>query len=89
MSLPGDLHLSGSFEHLQPILPDRLKHHQAWLLVLLLGLLHQALVDERGYPIERLPPLNTQRFTDCLYCFQCATPDEDGESQEESLLCCI
>src|SRR6266851_10182786 len=68
MSLSCCLHLSTSGKSLQPILPDRLEHHQAWLLVLLLALLHHALVDERGYPFERLPPLITQRFTDGLDC---------------------
>src|SRR5260370_38748053 len=46
MGLSGDLEFPAGGQALQPILADRLQHHQAWLLAFLSDLLQQALVKE-------------------------------------------
>src|SRR5215470_17164805 len=55
MRLPTRLQLSGSFERLQPILPNGLEHHQARLLALLLDGPQQALVQQRAYDLQEMP----------------------------------
>ena len=52
MSLSDDLHFPGRIERLQPVLTDRLQHHKVWLLALLLGLLQEAFVNQRGHAIQ-------------------------------------
>src|SRR5260370_20034142 len=52
MSLKTGLHLPTCGKHLQSILSDRFKHHEAGFLPLLLRLLQQTLVNELGYCIQ-------------------------------------
>src|SRR5947209_10675160 len=52
MSLPCDFHLSARCQSRQPILANRLEHHEAGLLTFPLRLLQQALVNERGHSLQ-------------------------------------
>ena len=52
MSLPCDFHLSARCQSRQPILANRLEHHEAGLLTFPLRLLQQALVNERSHAIQ-------------------------------------
>src|SRR5262249_48118145 len=77
----------------QPVLPDGFEHQQAWLLTLLLCLLHQALVDERCHPLEQLWERLSIFITsmgggldDGGESFQPAAANEDREVTKEALL---
>ena len=91
MSLPRGLHLPIGGQTLQPILADRLQYHQALLPAVLLSLLQQALVHERGDCIQYLlySIAIARHCADCLRCFQSTATDKDGEPPEEPLLFCI
>src|SRR5712691_4786478 len=91
MSLAGGPYLSMSSKSLQPILTNRLQHHEAWFAILLLRLLKEALVDEGGYPFQHPHPIgaDVKEGTDRFDRFKCAAAHKNGEPAEESLLCSI
>ncbi len=82
---PADhLHLSIGSHALQPILTNRLQHHEAWLLSrFLLHALQQALIDERGHRVQDHFCSLAQFSADGLSCLQCAAAGKDGEPPEE------
>src|SRR5207247_8669548 len=84
MRLPSGLQLPMCDESLHPVLADRLQHPQAWLLSLLLGLLQQALVDERGDPVQHRVSQASRSVTPGsayrIRCFPCAACNKDGVS---------
>src|SRR6266702_112889 len=86
MSLSSDCHLPARRENLQPILADRLQHHQAWLLAFLLGLLQQALVDKRSHCIQDWLHLIAKRAAHRLNGLERATTGKDREPPEKPLL---
>ena len=75
--------LAGGDQPVPRVLADRFQHHKARFAVGL-GLLHQALADQRFHGLE-----NTQRgfdIADCVYRFQGAASDKHGEPPEQFLL---
>src|SRR6266700_68161 len=91
LRLSYQLHLSVHGQAFQAVFADRLQHHETWLRSLLLCLLQQALIDERGNSIQGLPRIVpiVKRRADCLNRLQGTAAYEDGEPSEESLLCRI
>src|SRR5690242_10352375 len=88
MSLPDSLHFAARGQALQSILPNGFQHHQARFAPLLLDLLQQAFVDERGDSIEDLcrTVIAFKSRTNGLCRLQSAASDEDREPPEETLL---
>jgi hypothetical protein len=88
MSVLSDIYLSACSENLQSKLTYRLQHSETWLVAVLFRLLHKALVDERGYPIQdpSCCGIGVKSGTNRLYCLKRAASDKDGESPEKSLL---
>src|SRR6266566_8965791 len=86
VSLPGGLQLLTRGESLQPVLADRLEHQQPWFLPLLLGLLHQVFVDERGDPVQHVCHSIADSTGYRSYRLQGTPTDEDREAPEEPLL---
>src|SRR5947209_1788015 len=88
MRLAGKLHLSATPQALQPILPDRLEHHETRLLALLCRLLQQAFVKEGGHAVE--DPFCTssilKRVAQRLHRLEGTATYEDGEPPEQLLL---
>src|SRR6266700_8397803 len=78
--------LSRCLQALASIFADGLQQLEAWLLLLLLGLLDQALVQERGHSFQYIHPRFTLTLVDCFGCFKCATSYKDREPAEEVLL---
>src|SRR6266566_7505405 len=89
MSLAGDLHLASRSQALQPVLPDRLQHHETGFLTVLIRLSQQALIDQGRYPIQHVCRHLTESLIETLHSFQCAAANKNGEAPEETLLCGI
>src|SRR6266700_2512111 len=88
MSLAGDLHLASSSQALQPVLTDRLQHHETRFLPLLIQS-QQALIDQGSYPIQHVCRHLTEILIETLHSFQCAAANKNREAPEETLLCGI
>src|SRR5690349_18198480 len=73
---------------LQPKLADRLQHEQAWLLPLLLRLLQQTLVQQRGNSLDYLHRLTGSCIIYGCGCLQGAAAHKDREPAKEMLLFC-
>src|ERR1051326_2866600 len=87
MSLPGSLHFAARGQAFQSVLSNSFQHHEAWFAPLVLDLLQQTLVDERGYSIEdlRRTVITVKSCANGLARLQGAAADADGESPEETL----
>ena len=73
-------------EPLERVLADRLEHPEPRLAVGRLALADEAVVDERGDPVEHLAELEPERLSgDGLGRLERAAADEDAEAREERL----
>ncbi len=87
MRLPCNLFLSTTGKRLQPVFTNGFQHQQVRFLTLLLGLLQQAFVDERGHAIQDMGCAVGEDAAHGFDRVQRVTAHEDGEALEETLLC--
>jgi len=59
---------------------------KSWLLTLLAGLLHQAIIEQRCNSTQRVTGRASSTATDFLDCFEGAAANEDSKVPEEPLL---
>ncbi len=85
MRPPCCLHLPTGDQALHPILADGFQHDEALFLSIVLGLLQQVLVQERGDCIQDPFCAPIQRRAEVLDCFQGTAAHEDREPPEEAL----
>src|SRR5207237_452273 len=70
----------------QSILAHRFQQDKSWLLTLLIGLVQQAMIEQRANSTQRVNSRASSTATDFLACFEGATANEDSKVPEEPLL---
>ena len=70
----------------QSILAHRFQQDKSWLLTLLIGLVQQAVIEQRANSTQRVTSRVSPTATDLLDCFEGAAANKDSKMPEEPSL---